>query len=74
MDEVGGTDSEDILVDEVVEVDIDDSLDRAGCTSISSFIGRLRLRDMTERVVFVFMDASAAAAALRLEVEGKEEV
>jgi hypothetical protein len=70
MDDVGGTDPEDILVDKVVEVDIDDSLDRAGCTSISSFIGRLRLRDMTEEAVLVLIDARAAAAALRLGVEG----
>lgn len=74
MDDGGSIEEEDLLVDEVeAEVDVDDSLDRAGCTSISSLIRRLRLRDMTG-VGFVFMDASAAAAALRLGVEEEEVV
>ena len=41
MDDGGGMDPDNVDI----EVDVEDSLDRAGCTSISSLIWRLRLRD-----------------------------
>ena len=68
MDVGGGMEEEDRLVDVEVVVDVEDSLDRAGLTSISSLIVRLRLRDTTGGVGFVFIDFRAGAAALRLNV------
>jgi hypothetical protein len=69
MEDGGGIDSEVRRVDILdIEGDEDGSLDGTGCTSISSWIGRLRLRRL---VGLVFIDARAAAAALRLgRVEG----
>ena len=69
----GCTDSDEPRLDKVDGVDIDDSLDRAGRTSISSPIDRLRFLD-TGAVIVVFILASAAAFAFRLVVAGDEEV
>jgi hypothetical protein len=69
MEDGGGIDSEDrrdVRVD--IDVETDDSLDLADRTSISSPIGRFRLRDIVEVFGFVLMEAKAAAAALRFVV------
>jgi len=66
IDEGGGMDSDDLRVERVdIDVEAEDSLDREGRTSISSWTCRFRLRDMVCRVVCVFIVANAAAAALR---------
>jgi len=70
----GGIEDEDRRVDKVVIlVEVEDSLDLAGWTSISSFIARFRLRDTTRGVRFVFIDVRLAVAALRLDVDEEEE-
>ena len=69
----GCTDSDEPRLDRVDVVEMDDSLDLADRTSISSAIERFRFRD-AGAVIVVLMLASAAALAFRLEVAGEEEV
>jgi len=73
----GCTDSDDPRLDRVDAVDMDDSLERADRTSISSPISspieRLRFLD-AGAVIVVFILASAAAFAFRLPVAGNLEV
>jgi len=73
----GCTDSDDPRLDRVDAVDMDDSLERADRTSISSPISspieRLRFLD-AGAVIVVFILASAAAFAFRLPVAGDLEV
>ena len=69
----GCTDSDDPRLDRVDAVDMDDSLERADRTSISSPIERLRFLD-AGAVIVVFILASAAAFAFRLPVAGNLEV
>lgn len=71
MDE-GWTDSDEPLVDSVDVVDVDVSLERAGRTSISSAMERLRFLEVGA-VIVVLMLASAAAFACRLPVVGDDE-
>jgi hypothetical protein len=73
MDDGGGIDSDEPVDKLDTVVDTEDSLDRCILTSISP-IGRFRFLDGVGRDVLVFIEARAATAAFRFDVDDDEEV